>query len=124
MTFLFDPTAEDFRPSKDQVKVTELPDLDRASTYDDAETPEPERGGQYAIITYLKENVQEFRHLQQMRTKASFHHSLKIYTTLAISQRANHHDRDGRVPRATPTSTSNDESQMSPLKRTLVSSTT
>ncbi|KAJ4218951.1 hypothetical protein NW759_008106 [Fusarium solani] len=69
MTFSFDPTAEDFRPVGNQAETLEIPDPEHASMYDDAEISEVERGGQYAITAYLKENVQEFRHLQQMRTK-------------------------------------------------------
>ena len=124
MTFSFNPTAEDFRPVGSQAETLELPDPQHASTCDDVEISEVERGGQYAMTAYLKENVQEFRHLQQMRTKASFRCSLGIRIILIVLQLANHHDRGGRAPKATPTSTSNDESQMSPLKRTLTSSTT
>jgi hypothetical protein len=123
MTFSFDPTAEDFRPVGNQAETLEIPDPEHASMYDDAEISEVERGGQYAITAYLKENVQEFRHLQQMRTKASFRRNLGIRIILTVLQLANHHDRGGRAPKATPTSTSNDESQMSPPKRTLASST-
>ncbi|RSL39162.1 hypothetical protein CEP53_014270 [Fusarium sp. AF-6] len=56
MTFSFDPTAKDFHPVGTQAETLDLPDPDHASTYDDAEISQVERGGQYAITTYLKEN--------------------------------------------------------------------
>lgn len=121
MAFSFSPTAQDFHPVGSQSETPELPDLEHASMCDGAEISEVERGGQYAITAYLKENVQEFRHLQQMRTKANFHHSLSSITSLQLT---NHRDRGGRAPKAMHTSTSNDESQTSPLKKTLASSTT
>ncbi|WAO89910.1 FtsJ domain-containing protein [Fusarium falciforme] len=56
MTFSFNPTAEDFCPVGNQAETLEFPDPEHTSMYDDAETSEVERGGQYAITAYLKEN--------------------------------------------------------------------
>ncbi|RSL61717.1 hypothetical protein CEP54_006084 [Fusarium duplospermum] len=55
MAFSFNPTAEDFHPMETQAETLEFPDLDHAPTYDEVETLELERGGQYAITAYLKE---------------------------------------------------------------------
>ncbi|EEU45632.1 uncharacterized protein NECHADRAFT_80728 [Fusarium vanettenii 77-13-4] len=56
MAFSFNPTAQDFHPVGSQSETPELPDLEHASMCDGAEISEVERGGQYAITAYLKEN--------------------------------------------------------------------
>ncbi|KAF4982321.1 hypothetical protein FZEAL_2020 [Fusarium zealandicum] len=64
-----DSVAEDAASIESQDAISQVSNLAQLSLDDNAESQEYERGAQKAVRAYLLQHVEEFRHLQEMRTK-------------------------------------------------------